>query len=411
MNDGAWRQTPVRVIGAGLSGLATAWFLAKRGRQVVVEEANPRAGGLIETRHMPEGLVEASARAFLWTDRVAALFAAAGVRPLFADDRSKRRFIFRGGRPRRWPLGPMETLSLLGHGAAAVMTRGTRARREESVAVWGHRVLGPAGTTWLLGPGLQGIYASPIEALSARAIFGGGRVRGKLATPPHGMGELFDGLLTALSARGVTVRFNARVDALQPGIPTVVATPAPAAAQLLAPHAPGLAAALSKVSMTNLLSVTAFYAPHPADTRGFGILFPRGLGIEALGVLFNSDMFAGRSEHRSETWIYGDSAPAAIEAIRADITARLSNDRLVLTGRTDSPIACYPTLWPQRLPVYGPAVLEVAARLGELPPWLTLHGNYVGKIGVSALVEAAGRGLKAWGSRLEGLGSRREGLK
>jgi hypothetical protein len=63
----------------------------------------------------------------------------------------------------------------------------------------------------------------------------------------------------------------------------------------------------------------------------------------------------------------------------------------VLTGRTEPPIACYPTPWPQRLPVYGPAVLDVAARLGELPPWLTLRGNYLGKIGVSALVEAAAR--------------------
>jgi len=399
----AWRQTPVRVIGAGLSGLATAWFLAERGRQVVVEEAGPRAGGLIETRQMPEGLVEASARGFLWTDRVAAIFAAAGVRPLFARDGSKRRFILRGGRPRRWPLGPIETASLFGHGAAAFVTRGTGARGEESVAAWGERVLGRAGTTWLLAPALQGIYASPIDVLSARAIFGGGRVRGKLATPPHGMQELFDGLLKALSARGVTVRFNARVDALQPGVPTVVATSAPAAAQLLAPHAPDLAAALSRVGMTHLLSVTAFYAPHPSDTRGFGILFPRGAGIEALGVLFNSDMFAGRSEHRSETWIYGNSDPAAIDAIRADVETRLSTDRRMLTGRSDLPIACYPTLWPQRLPVYGPAVLDIAAGLAELPPWLTLHGNYVGKIGVSALVEAAGKGLKAWGSRLEGL--------
>jgi oxygen-dependent protoporphyrinogen oxidase len=403
MNDSAWRQTPIRVVGAGLSGLASAWFLAERGRQVVVEEAGPRAGGLIDTRQTPEGLVEASARGFLWTERVAAIFAAAGVRPLFADQRSKRRFIFRGGRPRRWPLGPIETVSLLGHGAAAFVTRRTGARGEESVAAWGQRVLGRAGTTWLVGPALQGIYASPIEALSARAIFGGGRVRGKLATAPRGMRELFDGLLAALSARGVTVRFNARVDALQPGVPTIVATPAPAAAELLAPHAPGLAAAVSKVSMTNLLSVTAFYAPHPFDTHGFGILFPRGVGIEALGVLFNSDMFSGRSEHRSETWIYGNSSAAAIDTIRADAAARVSNDRRVLTGRSDSPIACYPTLWPQQLPVYGPAILEVAARLGELPPWLTLSGNYVGRIGVSALVDAAGRGLKAWGSRGEGL--------
>ena len=80
--------------------------------------------------------------------------------------------------------------------------------------------------------------------------------------------------------------------------------------------------------MTWLLSVTAFYAPHPGDTRGLGILFPRAAGVRALGVLFNSDMFAGRGDTRSETWIHGHWSRETLPAIHADIERCLAVDRL-----------------------------------------------------------------------------------
>jgi oxygen-dependent protoporphyrinogen oxidase len=195
--------------------------------------------------------------------------------------------------------------------------------------------------------------------------------------------------VSALIARGATIRFSSSIDALDPNAPTIIATSAPDAARLVAAHAPGVSTALLKIRETNLVSVTAFYRRHPRDTRGFGILFPHGCGLAALGVLMNSDMFAGRSELRSETWIYGDASPDHVDSVRADATAYVTQDRFTLTGRDDRPVAVYPTTWAQRLPVYGPAVLEARARLSELPPWIRLCGNYTGKIGVSALVAQA----------------------
>ncbi len=49
---------PARVIGAGLSGLATAWHLADRGFAVTVIDAAAGPGGLIQTRQTEHGLVE-----------------------------------------------------------------------------------------------------------------------------------------------------------------------------------------------------------------------------------------------------------------------------------------------------------------------------------------------------------------
>jgi protoporphyrinogen oxidase len=91
----------IRVIGAGLSGLATAWYLAEAGGAVHVTEAASGPGGLIQTRHVPEGMVEAAARGFTGSERVSQLFEAAGVSACPAREQSARRYIFRGRRPRK----------------------------------------------------------------------------------------------------------------------------------------------------------------------------------------------------------------------------------------------------------------------------------------------------------------------
>ena len=380
----------VDVIGAGLSGLATAWYLAEAGARVRVLEAGPRPGGLIRTQHVKEGLVETAARAFTWSDRTGALFDAVGIRPCFAREQSKRRYIFRGGRARRWPLTPFETAGAGARFGRAWIGRQVRPRTTESVATWGARVFGPSATTWLIAPALQGIYASPPCELSASALFGKKRAtRGKLAAPPRGMGEIIDRLHDALRARGVTFEFDKLIEQLDDSIPTAICTNAPAAARLLAPHAPALAAALGRIRMVSLVAATAFFAPHDDDLRGFGVLFPRSSGIEALGALFNAEIFAERSDLRSETWMYGSLSATGVPRTDADAVAQISADRTVFTGRSETAVASYVARHIDALPLYNAAVLDAEATLGQLPPRLAIVGNYLGRLGVSSLLEGA----------------------
>ena len=381
---------PARVIGAGLSGLAAAHHLIERGFSVTISDRAPRAGGLLNTIETPHGLVETGANAFVWDDVVAAWFTRLDLEPLFPLDSSARRYVFRDGRPRRWPLSIAESLGMGARLGGAAVTRSMGARRGESMAQWGDRVIGAAAREWLLEPAMQGIYAAPAAELSAAAIFGGRkRGRRRLAAPRRGMGQFIERLAQQLRDRGARFEFGCHLDRVDAGAPTVVATDATSAARLVAPHAPRLSQLLGAVRLAPLVTATMFFVPDGADLRGFGVLFPRQSGVRALGVLYNSDIFEGRACGRSETWIVGDRGEALTSRDDGELRHMLAMDRQRLTGRNADPLSICMTRWPAAIPVYDDAILSVQNELPSLPPWLALAGNYLGKIGVAPLLDIA----------------------
>jgi protoporphyrinogen oxidase len=121
------------------------------------------------------------------------------------------------------------------------------------------------------------------------------------------------------------------------------------------------------------------------------VLFPRGAGVSALGVLFNGVVFEGRSKYRLETWIYGAPVGDAGVPAESDVEAAIATDRARLTGQTQSPLACYVTRRTPALPIYDSSVLAVGRQLETLPAGLALAGNYLGEIGVARLIARAER--------------------
>lgn len=381
---------PASVIGAGLSGLVAAWHLAERDYAVTVFDRASGPGGLIQTRVTDHGLVETAANAFVRDETVDRWFARLGLEPLTPRRASRRRYIFRGGRPRRWPLHAGESAGCAMRLARAALTRQWSARNGESMSEWGRRVVGPAATAWLIEPAMQGIYATPASELSAAVLFNARRRgRRELIAPAHGMGDFAERLHARLAARGVSFTFNRAIEAIDAGVPTVIATSAPAAAALLSDRAPDVAARLRRIRAASLATVTLFFEPHPDDVRGFGVLFPEPSGAGALGVLFNADIFDGRSDVRSETWIVGDRGRGLTALPDRPLLEMLAADRYVLCGRHAAPLSSHITRWPDAIPVYDGAIADLQSALHTLPAGLALAGNYLGRIGVAALLDQA----------------------
>jgi oxygen-dependent protoporphyrinogen oxidase len=394
------------VVGAGFSGLVAAFEASEAGLQVEVFESGQEPGGLLRTVGTPWGPVETAANGLLNSPLVGRLARFAGVELMASRRESRRRYIWRGGRARRWPLGILESLNFVGRLLGSWLRGRLAPQPGESVAVWGDRALGPRARQFLLAPALQGIYAESPAKLSASLLLNRFRPAARRETarlqaglppvtrrgtvaPEGGMGELVRGLEAALRRRGVRFHYGRALSpeeisqALVRG-PVLFAVNVSAAAKLLAPFDAKAAEGLARVPRIALATTTLFFEPSARDLPGFGVLFPRGEGVEALGALFNTGIFEGRGPHRSETWILRDPPRTDAELLEV-----LASDRRRLTGSRQPPLGSRIQRWPEALPSCG---AELEAWLGEghlqrleaRGVWCL--GNWTGSLGLSQIV-------------------------
>ena len=400
----------IQVVGAGFSGLTTAYYLVKSGCRVRIVDISSRPGGMLKTIRTPHGLVETAANGMRNSKRLEALCAEIGV-PLQRTRRvASARFIYRN-RPSRWPLNFSEVFRLIS--STARNARSLRPRPFETIAGWGQRIIGAGATDYFLAPALGGIYAGDPKALSASLIFrrvalpdqlrtgspARGRIRGTVA-PPAGMQQLIDGLCTYLQQVGVEFSLN-QPARMQSGEVAVVCTSARAAATYLSDIAPELSRQLEKVEMLPLVTATCFYASEPSNLRGFGCLFPRGQGFRSLGVLLNTHIFEGRGPAHSETWILGGALDRDVLQLDNHALRQLiAHERQQLYGRHEEALDVHLTRWPEALPHYSTELERVLTTFPALPREVQLVGNYLGRIGLTGMVERAAQVAQNFSNKL-----------
>ena len=383
----------ITVVGGGFSGLTTSYYLARKGIPVRLIEKQDRLGGVVGTLDTPHGPVELAASGIRSTARLEALCADLGVPLLETRKESRARYLFRGG-PRRWPLGPIESLGLGARLIGNVATGRFRPFEGETVHQWASRVLGESASRYIVGAALQGIYAGDPNQLSASLIFGRkekpvkGTKKG-LVAPPVGMSQLIDSLESRLRSMGVAIELGTEVAGPIDGT-VVISTSASDAVNLLSRRSPDLAARIGRIEMLPLIRVTAFFPASENTIGGFGILFPRNQGVKALGVLFNTNIFENRGEGHSESWIYGGAADRDIMEIDDQaLLEQVARDREIVYGRAVEPLGAYPHRWTKALPHYDVGLERMLREGIHAPSGIYLAGNYVRGIGLPMLLERA----------------------
>jgi oxygen-dependent protoporphyrinogen oxidase len=429
----------VVVVGAGISGLAAAFRLARGGLRVAVLEAAERVGGAIETFSDGAWRFEMGPNTVVESDEsVGRLIRDAGLEgeKIVASPAAKRRYLYKNSQLVPLPGGPGGLLRtpLFSAGAKLRLLREPWIGRppggiEESIAQLVRRRLGTELLDYAVGPFVSGVYAGDPERLSARWAVPkihalerehGSLIRGAFArrkgSSPHGsMISFREGLeelprrlareirdvRTGVSARRVLrIENGFRVETSAGPVEAarvVLAVPADAAARLLEEATSGASRLLAELPYAAVAVISLGWrredVGHPLD--GFGFLAPRKEGLRLLGCLFPSGIFPGRAPE-------GYVALAAFGGGRTDPElAGWDEDRIAATAISElrgplklrgEPALRLVRRWPRAIPQYELGhgrFVERGREIERALPGLRLAGNFLGGISVPDCIRNA----------------------
>jgi oxygen-dependent protoporphyrinogen oxidase len=368
-------------------------------------------------------------------------------------------FVFRGGRLHRYPPGlvlgvptDLDALSRSGIVSPEAVARAARdldpelgrsptgtatgaaTGADESVGALVRRRLGDEVFEALVAPLVAGVNAGDADRLSLAAgapilaaavrhqpsLIAGLRAAqaGSVATGPvfHGLRSgtqaLTDALVGAVRSRGGRVELSTPATSLERVAPhrhrvgtpagaldadaVVVATPAPAAARLLAVLAPDVAAGLAEVAYASVVLV-ALALPRDRvdlDLDGTGFLVPAPEGLLLTACTWSSSKWV-HLDRGDQVLLRASAGRAhdtrALELDDASLVERLRGDLATTMGlAADVPARVRVTRWAEALPQFRPGHLDrVAAWHAEVAgehPGLAVAGAALEGLGIPACV-------------------------
>ncbi len=324
----------VTIIGGGISGLSTAYYLAKAGIPSTLVESRPRLGGVIQTERVEGCVIEGGPDSFLSIKPAAMeLVRELGLadQVIGSNDHLRKTYVWKRGRLVPIPDGlqlmvPTKVLPMLGSRLLSWSTKLRMGmelfhppagvpRGDRSVAEFVRAHYGQEAVDYLTEPLLSGIYGGDPNLLSIASVLPrfvemearyGSLTRGVLKerkaaraqaaklplfrTLKGGLAQLIEALGKAL-ASGLTVisgsaealerngcgfRVRVKGDWLETER-LVLACPAHAAGGLLGTLAPDAAALLAAVPYSSSMTVALGFDQNafPRPLHGFGFLVPK----------------------------------------------------------------------------------------------------------------------------------------
>ena len=408
----------VGIIGGGITGLALTHALARRGVDSILVEGADDVGGVIRTSRHDGRVVELGPQRTRLSPPVRRLVDELELREEILEARpGARLFVWARGRLRAVPTRPRglltgDLLSPAGRVRAALEPLTGGIRPGESVARYFRRKLGREAYARLFGPLVSATFGSDPETMPAarvlplfldplgvkRSLLAAARRREPGATPPaftfrEGMATLPRSIARRHGAR---VRVSAPVEEIRrsgrrfeigfggvrPDSEAVdhvaVATPAPAAADLLGHVAPAAADRLAGLRYHRVAVVPLEVERAP---EGFGFQVASGERWRTRGVTWNASLF-GR-DGLCTAYLGGGLDPdvAAWNSARVERTA--ADEYEAIHGAAAAPIC---TARP-RLPAYDGSWAALDGL--DLPPGITLAAGYTGRLGISSRIAEA----------------------
>ncbi|HEY6183923.1 MAG TPA: protoporphyrinogen oxidase [Terriglobales bacterium] len=451
----------IAIVGGGIAGLSAA-FALDQARLAGVDvrytlfESSSRLGGVLETEHIDDCLVEAGPDSFLTEKPWAADLCkqvGLGDQLIGSNDSSRKTYILVRGRLLPLPDGlmfmvPTRILSTAFSPLFSFRTKLRMAREwfrrrrdangDESVASFVERHYGREVVDYLADPLLTGVYGGDAASLGIRAVLPrfaemeaahgslgramvaarkksrGGPVRPLFSSLKNGMQQMVDAVVAALNPASLVL--NAEVLGIQAqdsgwvvsaGYKTdhfdavVLAVPAHIAGILMSAASAPLARELSSIPYSSSVTVALGYGPdvRTALPPGFGFLVPHREGKRMMAATFVHNKFPHRvPEGRA-------LVRCALGGVRDEGMISLSDEEILLIVRDELKqilgVTSLPTFtriyrWPKAMAQYTVGHLDRVKRIeGLLPPGIFLAGNGYRGIGVPDCVRTGKEAVEA----------------
>jgi oxygen-dependent protoporphyrinogen oxidase len=435
----------VTIIGGGISGLATAWWLKKQGCSVTLFEQDAEAGGTMKTIRRDGWLIETGPNSALETTPLfKTLFTDLDIENevVYANPAGDNRYILRNGTLHPLPMTPGKFITsnlwtLKGKLRLLKEPFIGRAEKEETIAEFVVRRLGREFLDYAINPFVAGIFAGSPERLSVRAAFPklyaleekyGGLIRGQIAGARerkrrkevakdrarmfsfrNGMQTLPNALHQKLGATVKTLctvgeityvperntyslhyAFNGSSFSHETHA-VVFAVPSTVAARLVSKFDSSLSAQIQSIYYPPVAEVFIGYnvdqVKLPMD--GFGFLIPEKEKRKILGAIWSSTLFEGRAPHGCAAvtaFVGGSRQPELALQRDNELLLRVKHELKELMQINGEPVFTYITRWEKAIPQYHLGHLKIMEQISNFElqhPGLFLSGNYRGGISVS----------------------------
>ena len=440
------KKPSVVVVGGGISGLATAWWLHKASIDVTVLEREDEVGGTMRTTHDRGWLIETGPNSALETTPLfKTLFADLGLTDeiIYAGELGNNRYILRDGSLHPLPMTPPAFLKsdLWTWGGKLRLLKEPfigRASREETIAEFVERRLGREFLDYAINPFVAGVYAGNPEQLSVRAAFpklyaleenyGGlikGQIRGarerrkraekskdraRMFALKNGMQVFPEALARALSPKVITNAQVRRISSIRKnGLTTyeisgtrkrkkfliksdaiITAVPSYATAEFIEPMNAELARMLKDIYYPPVVEVFLGFKTseirRPLD--GFGFLVPAKEQRKILGTIWSSSLFPGRAPagHAAlTTFVGGSRQPELTKESDTRIVHIVTDELSSIMGVHGRPVFRQINRWQRAIPQYNLGHLSIVSRIEEFErqhAGFFVSGNFRGGISV-----------------------------
>lgn len=439
------------VIGAGISGLTTAYLLSKKGFNVTILEKNNSVGGSIESVFENGFLFDRGPNSALETTPVIGqLIKELGLENelLYASKQANKRYILRDNKLHSLPMSPqglIKTKLFSGKAKLRLMAEPFIGRSNDgyyqSLAEFVKRRLGQEFLDYAINPFVAGVYAGRPEDLSVKSAFPklyaleekyGGLIvgtirsirerkkRAEVAKQSAKMLSFKSGMMALPNAikkyfgdriflssevtsidqnqNGYTVSYQQNETINKLDCDAVLSTnPSYLAAKLFSKYDKEFKTHADAIYYPPVLVYYLVYDRKSIkqDLDGFGFLIPAKENKSFLGALWSSVIFSDRTDETKAAFtlfIGGSRNPDFVKEDRETLLTKVRKEFEELMGITANPVFSSERFWEKAIPQYNLGYIEHERFFDDFEkqnPGIFISGNFRGGISVGDCIKNA----------------------